>query len=289
MKGVILAGGNGTRLYPATQTMVKQLLPIYDKPMIYYPLSIFMLAGIREILIISNKKDIPAFQELFGDGSEIGLSLQYEVQLKPNGIAEAFIIARDFIANSPVSLILGDNIFYGQGLSDLLKTAMNNEDSATIFGYKVSNPTEFGIVNLIDNRIISIEEKPQNPKSNIAVPGLYFYPSDVVSKAIRLEKSKRGELEISSLNQLYLDEGRLNLIRLGRGLAWLDTGTPKSMLLAAEYISIIQERQSTYIACIEEIAYRKGYISFVQLRKLGTRQKDSDYGKYILSISEEDN
>jgi glucose-1-phosphate thymidylyltransferase len=287
MKGIILAGGSGTRLYPATKVLSKQLLTVYDKPMIYYPMSILMLAGIREILIISTERDLPLFEDLFGDGSQLGISIEYKSQCQPNGIAEAFIIGREFIADASVCLVLGDNIFYGQGISEFLFAAKKRSNVATIFGYQVNNPSEFGVANLENNKLISIEEKPLNPKSNLAIPGLYFYPNDVVLKVMGLEKSPRGELEITSLNQLYLNEGRLDLIKIGRGIAWLDTGNPKNLLRAAEFISIIQDRQSTYIACLEEIAYRRGFISRNQLESLGVMLKNSSYGKYILTILED--
>lgn len=287
MKGIILAGGSGTRLYPATKVLSKQLLTVYDKPMIYYPMSILMLAGISEILIISTQKDLPLFKDLFASGSHLGLSIQYMTQANPNGIAEAFIIGREFIGDDAVCLILGDNIFHGQGISEILNRAKLNNNVATIFGYQVQNPSEFGVANVENRKIISIEEKPLNPISNLAIPGLYFYPNDVVIKVLELKKSPRGELEITSLNQMYLSEERLNLIKIGRGVIWLDTGNPKSLLRASELISIIQERQSTYIACLEEVAYRRGFISLTQLVSLGTKMGNSAYGKYILSISEE--
>lgn len=287
MKGIILSGGSGTRLYPATKVLSKQLLAVYDKPMIYYPMSILMLAGIREILIISTERDLPLFEELFADGSHLGLSIEYKSQAQPNGIAEAFIIGREFIADDSVCLILGDNIFYGQGISEILNVAKKRIGIATIFGYKVQNPSEFGVANIKNDQVVSIEEKPLNPRSNLAIPGLYFYPNDVVKKVTKLKKSSRGELEITSLNKIYLEEERLNLVRIGRGIAWLDTGNPKALLRASEFISIIQERQSTYIACLEEIAYRRGFISLTQLELLGEELKNSAYGKYILSILEE--
>lgn len=287
MKGIILSGGSGTRLYPATKVLSKQLLTVYDKPMIYYPMSILMLAGIREILIISTERDLPLFEELFGDGSHLGLSIVYKSQLQPNGIAEAFVIGREFIASDSVCLILGDNIFYGQGISEILTKAQLNIDVATIFGYKVQNPSEFGVANVKGDKVVSIEEKPLNPKSNLAIPGLYLYPNDVVNKVNQLVKSARGELEITSLNQIYLEEKRLDLIKIGRGIAWLDTGNPKALLRASEFISIIQDRQSMYISCLEEIAFRRGFISISQLESLGNNLKNSSYGKYILSIVEE--
>lgn len=284
MKGIIMAGGSATRLYPATLVISKQLLPLYDKPMIYYPMSILMIAEIKEILIICNKRDIKLFEDLFGDGDHLGLSISYKSQSQPNGIAEAFIIGRDFIGDDSVCLILGDNIFYGQGISEILNNAQARKDVATIFGYKVQNPSDFGVVNLENNKIVSIIEKPSQPKSNLAIPGLYFYPNDVVDKVKTLEKSERGELEITSLNQIYLDEERLTMIQIGRGIAWIDTGNPKDLLKASEFISIIQDRQSTYIACLEEIAFRKGFISRKKLKLLGIQQKNTAYGKYILSI-----
>lgn len=287
MKGIILSGGSGTRLFPATKVISKQLLTVYDKPMIYYPMSVLMLAGITNILVISTERDLPLFQDLFLDGSHLGLQIEYKSQSEPNGIAEAFIIGRDFIGKDSVCLILGDNIFYSQGMTDYLKQAMRNDGVATIFGYKVQNPSDFGVVEIKNEQIVSIEEKPILPKSDFAIPGLYFYPNDVIKKVMEIRKSARGELEISELNSLYLREKRLKLIKFGRGVAWLDTGNPKSLLMASEYISIIQERQATYISCLEEIAYRKGYINLSQLIKLGEMYKNSDYGKYILKISEE--
>lgn len=284
MKGIILSGGSGTRLYPATKVLSKQLLTVYDKPMIYYPMSILMLAGIREILIISTQRDLPLFEDLFGDGSQLGLAITYKFQQKPNGIAEAFVIGREFIGEDSVCLILGDNIFYGQGITEILNLAKTNKEFATILGYRVQNPSDFGVVNLKNDLVISIEEKPLNPQSNLAVPGLYFYPNNVVNKVRKLEKSSRGELEITSLNQLYLDEGKLNLIKIGRGIAWIDTGNPLALLKASEFISIIQERQSTYIACLEEIAFRRGFISREQLEFMGNNMNNSAYGKYILSL-----
>lgn len=287
MKGIILSGGSGTRLFPATKVISKQLLTVYDKPMIYYPMSVLMLAGITNILVISTERDLPLFQDLFLDGSHLGLQIEYKSQSEPNGIAEAFIIGRDFIGKDSVCLILGDNIFYSQGMTDYLKQAMKNDGVATIFGYKVQNPSDFGVVEIKNEQIVSIEEKPILPKSDFAIPGLYFYPNDVIKKVMQIRKSARGELEISELNSLYLREKRLKFIKFGRGVAWLDTGNPKSLLMASEFISIIQERQATYISCLEEIAYRKGYINLSQLIKLGEMYKNSDYGRYILKISEE--
>lgn len=287
MKGIILAGGTGTRFYPATKVVSKQLLPLYDKPMIYYPLSMLLLAGIKEILIISNKRDLPLFESLLGDGNQIGISLFYAIQNQPNGIAEAFIIAEEFIGKESVCLILGDNLFYGQGITTLLKNAFEVNNKASIFGVAVKTPSDFGVVEIKDGEILSIEEKPIEPKSNFAIPGLYIYPNDVIKKSKSIQKSSRGELEISSINKMYLSEGRLNVEIIGRGIAWLDTGNPKSMLLAAQFVHIIQERQNNYIACIEEIAYRKGFITIGQLKSLGDEISTSDYGKYILSIVEE--
>jgi glucose-1-phosphate thymidylyltransferase len=287
MKGIILAGGSGTRLYPATKVVSKQLLPLYDKPMIYYPLSVLMLAGIREILIISNQRDLPLYKSLFGSGETIGINFSYVVQNNPNGIAEAFILGEDFIGTDSVCLILGDNIFYGQGLTDILTRAKDVKNNAVIFGVSVKNPSEFGVVELLNDKIISIEEKPSIAKSNLAIPGLYFYPNDVIEKSKTILKSSRGELEITSVNNLYLNENRLEIEVMGRGIAWLDTGSPKSMLLANQFIHVIQERQNTYIACIEEIAFRRNFITKNQLSELGDQLKSSDYGKYILSLLEE--
>jgi glucose-1-phosphate thymidylyltransferase len=287
MKAIILSGGSGTRLYPATKVLSKQLLTIYDKPMIYYPLSVIMLAGLKDILIISTERDLPLFKELLGDGDDLGLNIEYKSQAQPKGIAEAFTIGRDFIGEDSVCLILGDNIFYGQGLTEILNEAKFNKDNATIFGYKVQNPSEFGVAVVKNGKITKIEEKPLNPKSNLAIPGLYFFPNDVVNKVKNLKESNRGELEITSLNQMYLDEGRLNLIEIGRGIAWLDTGNPKALLRASEFISILQDRQSTYVACLEEIAFRRGFISREKLQSLGAKLINSEYGRYILSILED--
>ena len=260
MKGIILAGGSGTRLYPITRSVSKQLLPVYDKPMIYYPMSVLMLAGIREILIIAKNKDIDLFKELFGDGSDLGLKIYYKVQENPNGIAEAFIIGEEFIGNEKVTLVLGDNIFYGQGFVEKLENATKS-DKSTIFGYHVSNPRDFGVVEFDEDfNVISIEEKPENPKSNYVVPGLYFYDNDVVEIAKNIKPSERGELEITSINNEYLKRGKLKVELFGRGMAWLDTGTHKGLLDASNFVEVIQTRQGLYIACLEEIAYRKGYI-----------------------------
>lgn len=287
MKGIILAGGSGTRLYPATKVVSKQLLPLYDKPMIYYPLSVLMLAGIKDILIISNIRDLPLYKNLLGSGISFGIKLSFVVQNEPNGIAEAFILGEEFIGTDSICLILGDNIFYGQGLTDILLRVQNVKNNAVIFGVSVKNPSEFGVVELLNGKIISIEEKPSVPRSNLAIPGLYFYPNDVINLSKSILKSSRGELEISSVNNLYLSENRLDIEILGRGIAWLDTGSPKSILLANQFIHIIQERQNTYIACIEEIAFRRNFINKNQLWELGNQLKSSDYGKYILNILEE--
>ena len=288
MKGIILAGGKGTRLYPMTKVISKQLLPIYDKPMIYYPLSVLMLAGIRDILIISTPDDLPMYERLLGDGEELGISIKYAVQDAPRGLADAFIIGADFIGNDKVALVLGDNIFFGQDFSNILKKATALPSGAMIFGYPVKNPTAFGVVEFGENgKVISIEEKPEKPKSNFAVPGLYFYSNDVVEIAKNVKPSKRGEIEITAVNNEYLSRGELYVTLLGRGMAWLDTGTPKGMLKAAEYVEAVQSRQGFYISCPEEIAWRKGYISTEQLLKLGDALKMTDYGKYILSLPEE--
>jgi len=285
MKGIILAGGSGTRLYPITKSVSKQILPIYDKPMIYYPLSVLMLAGIREILIISTERDLPCYEELLGDGSDVGLNIKYAVQVAPNGLAEAFIIGEEFIGNDKVALVLGDNIFYGYGFSERLKNAVEREES-TIFGYHVSNPKEFGVVEFDeDNNVVSIEEKPQFPKSNYAVPGLYFYDNDVVQIAKTIKPSKRGELEITTVNNEYLNRGKLKVELFGRGMAWLDTGTHRGLLDAANFVEAIQTRQGLYVACIEEIAYKKGFISRERLLKLAEPLMKVEYGKYLVQIA----
>lgn len=288
MKGIILAGGSGTRLYPVTKAMSKQMVPIYDKPMIYYPMSVLMLSGIREILIISTPRDIKNFKELFKDGSELGLKIDYAVQKHPNGLAEAFIIAEEFIGNDNVAMILGDNIFYGQSFSSHLKEAASLERGAMIFGYYVQEPRAFGVVEFDENnKVISIEEKPEKPKSKYAVPGLYFYDNTVVKKAKSLRPSARGELEITDLNRLYMEEGTLKVNVLGRGMAWLDTGTHSSMLQASNFVEAIQNTQGTFIACLEEISYRKGWITKEQVLELAKPLMKTDYGKYLVDIVEE--
>lgn len=288
MKGIILAGGTGTRLYPMTKSISKQILPIYDKPMIYYPLSVLMLAGIREVLIISTPRDLRCFEELFQDGSELGMKIEYKVQEKPNGLAEAFIIGEDFIGNDNVALVLGDNIFFGQAFSPILKNTARLEKGAEIFGYLVKDPRTYGVVEFDkDRNVISIEEKPENPKSKYAVPGLYFYDNTVIEKAKSIKPSKRRELEITDLNRLYLEEKTLKVNLLGRGFAWLDTGTHKNLLQASNFIETIQERQGNYVACIEEIAYRNGWISREDLLKLAEPLLKTDYGKYLVEVSQE--
>lgn len=288
MKGIILAGGKGTRLYPMTKVVSKQLLPLYDKPMIYYPLSTLMLAGIKEVLIISTPKDLPLYKELLGDGSDLGMKLSYKVQKEARGLAEAFIIGEDFIGNDNVCLILGDNIFYGSTLEEKLKTAAKIRKGGIIFGSLVEDPRAFGVVEIDKNfNAISIEEKPEKPKSKWAVPGLYFYDNNVVEIAKTITPSERGELEITSINNEYLKRNQLKVVTLGRGVAWLDTGTPKGMSQASHFIEIVQERQGFYISCLEEIAYRQGFIDVDKLIELGTRLNMTDYGKYILNIAKE--
>lgn len=288
MKGIILAGGSGTRLYPITKAVSKQVLPIYDKPMIYYPLSTLMLAGIKEILIISTERDIHTFKELLGDGNLLGLSISYEIQYKPNGLAEAFIIGEKFIGKDKVALVLGDNIFYGRGFSDVLKQGADVGDGAVIFGYNVPNPTDFGVVEFDrDGNVISIEEKPKEPKSHYAVPGLYFYNNDVVEIAKNVKPSLRGELEITSVNNEYLKRAKLQVRLFGRGMAWLDTGTHEGLLEASNFVSIVQKRQGLYVSCIEEIAFRKGYISKQKLIELAEPMLKMEYGQYLMRIAEE--
>ena len=285
MKGIILAGGSGTRLYPITKSISKQITPIYDKPMIYYPLSVLMLAGIKDILIISTPRDLPMFEELLKTGSDFGISLSYAVQEQPNGLAEAFLIGENFIENDSCALVLGDNIFYGHGFTGMLKEAKTREKGATIFGYYVQNPREFGVVEFDENnRAISLEEKPENPKSNYAVPGLYFYDNTVVEKAKKVKPSKRGELEITTLNEMYLNEGTLNVTSLGRGMAWLDTGTHEALLEAANYVKTIQSRQGVMVACLEEIAYRNGWITKEKVCELAKPLLKSKYGEYLMDL-----
>ena len=288
MKGIILAGGSGTRLYPVTKAMSKQMVPIYDKPMIYYPMSVLMLAGIREILIISTLRDIVDFKEVFKDGSELGLKIEYEIQEQPNGLAEAFIIGESFIGDDNVAMILGDNIFYGQSFSKHLKESAALEKGAMVFGYYVQDPRAFGVVEFDENsKVISLEEKPEYPKSKYAVPGLYFYDNSVVKKAKDLRPSDRGELEITDLNRAYMEEGSLKVNLLGRGMAWLDTGTHGSMLQASNFVEAVQNTQGTYIACLEEIAYRQGWITSEEVKELAKPLMKTGYGKYLIDVVEE--
>ncbi|MFO7938640.1 MAG: glucose-1-phosphate thymidylyltransferase RfbA [Bacteroidales bacterium] len=290
MKGIILAGGSGTRLSPITKSISKQIIPVYDKPMIYYPLSVLMLSGIREILIISTPQDIHLYQNLLGNGSDLGIDLSYEVQPSPDGLAQAFIIGQTFIGSDNVCLILGDNIYYGYSLPKILQKAASMEDGATVFGYYVKDPQRYGVVDFTpEGRALSLEEKPENPKSNYAVTGLYFYTNDVVEKAKTLKPSKRGELEITDLNKLYLKEDRLNVELMGRGIAWLDTGTHDSLLQASNFIATIEQRQGLKVACIEEIAFRKGYINRTQLEALAKPMQKNQYGQYLLQIANEKN
>lgn len=289
MKGIILAGGSGTRLHPITQSVSKQLLPIYDKPMIYYPLSVLMLAGIQEILIITTPHDNEAFKNLLGDGSRFGLDLTYIIQEEPRGLADAFILGEDFIGDDSVCLILGDNIFYGPDLTRTLNEAMANKQGATIFGYPVKNPRAFGVVEFDeDYNVLSLEEKPEHPKSNYAVPGLYFYDNQVVEIAKNVKPSDRGEIEITCINKAYLEKKQLKVEPLGRGMAWLDTGTPDGLLNAAQFVETVQERQGFYVACLEEIAWRRGFISAEELKEQGEKLKKTDYGQYLLDLVEEE-
>lgn len=288
MKGIILAGGKGTRLYPMTQVVSKQLLPLYDKPMIYYPMSVLMLGGIREVLIISTPEDTPHYERLLGDGSKLGMKFSYAVQAEPRGLADAFIIGESFIGDDDVCLILGDNVFYGQSLTVELDKAFKRLGGAVIFGYPVKDPRSFGVVEFDDERnVVSIEEKPEKPKSQFAVPGLYFYKNSVVDIAKKVKPSKRGEIEITAVNNAYLAQNKLKVVLLGRGMAWLDTGTPEGMLKAGEYIEAVQSRQGFYIACLEEIAWRRGFIDDHQLKAIGEELAMTDYGQYILSLLDE--
>ncbi|MGL5229791.1 MAG: glucose-1-phosphate thymidylyltransferase RfbA [Cetobacterium sp.] len=288
MKGIILAGGSGTRLYPVTKAISKQITPIYDKPLIYYPLSVLMLAGIRDILIISTPRDIGTFEELLGSGKDLGLKIEYAIQDAPNGLAEAFIIGENFIGNDSCALVLGDNMFYGHGLTGIVKEAAKRETGATIFGYYVNNPKSFGVVEFDENgKAISLEEKPENPKSNFAIPGLYFYDNTVVEKAKKVQPSHRGELEITTLNEMYLNEGTLNVLSLGRGMAWLDTGTHDGLLEASNFVKTIQSRQGVMVACLEEIAYKNGWITAEKVESLAKPLLKSHYGEYLMDLIKE--
>lgn len=288
MKGIILAGGSGTRLYPVTKAISKQITPIYDKPLIYYPLSVLMLAGIKDILVISTPRDIGTFEELLGDGSDLGLRIEYAIQEQPNGLAEAFIIGEKFIGNEACALVLGDNMFYGHGLTGIVKEAATRETGATIFGYYVNNPKSFGVVEFDENgKAISLEEKPEKPKSNFAIPGLYFYDNTVVEKAKAVKPSHRGELEITTLNEMYLKEGTLNVLSLGRGMAWLDTGTHDGLLEASNFVKTIQSRQGVMVACLEEIAYKNGWISKKKVEQLAKPLLKSHYGEYLMDLIKE--
>ena len=287
-KGIILAGGSGTRLYPITKGISKQLLPIYDKPMIYYPLSVLMLAGIREVLIITTPEDVESFKRLLGDGSLFGIELTYAIQPSPDGLAQAFIIGEDFIGQSNVCLVLGDNIFYGQGFTPMLKQAIARQQGATVFGYQVKDPERFGVVEFDQNKcVISLEEKPKHPKSNFAVTGLYFYDNDVIQIAKQVKPSDRGELEITTVNQMYLERGDLNVELLGRGFAWLDTGTHESLLEAAQFVETIEKRQGYKVACLEEIAFNNGWLSAEQILEIGQSMRKNDYGQYLMSLVSE--
>ncbi|NOQ27694.1 MAG: glucose-1-phosphate thymidylyltransferase RfbA [Bacteroidales bacterium] len=289
MKGIVLAGGAGTRLYPITKSISKQIIPIYDKPMIYYPLSVLMLSGIKEILIISTPKDIHLYEDLLGNGNQLGLNISYKEQASPDGLAQAFTLGEEFIGDDNVCLVLGDNIFYGYGFTKVLKKAAELKDGAVVFGYYVNDPERYGVAEIDKSgKVLSLEEKPENPKSNYAVTGLYFYSNDVIQKAKNLKPSKRGELEITDLNKLYLNEDRLSVKLLGRGFAWLDTGTHDSLLQASNYVATIEQRQGLKIACIEEIAYKMGFINKEQLIKLGEELNKNQYGQYLLKIANED-